>query len=478
MGTKFTFVFLILLVTGGALILLIHPVSAIESCNVKEDCYPEGFVLSSCGAFYSCLDNQCVVGSNSCAGAVCTDLDNGLNYNVKGKIMINGFVKATDTCSDAIGPNGPKLIEWFCNNSTDAGYVFEEYECPNECVGGACVEETSENTCTKYYTCLDGTKILECHSLGETCTCTTNPEQFCTPPNETSKNTCEKIYTCSDGTQKVEECQRVGNECVCPETPEELPSSICAGYQIEFPDSECKETYTCTDDTQVEKCFKVENGCACSIYPERLCESYDEGDKVCCKISYKSEDTINYLLTPKEACSYTVGSEKMLEVSESDFCGKSEKFESKIERECPSGCECTGSVTECLLEDGARTITITAGESGNIIIQIKGVEVKTNVILYHYNGKIYGEFKGVQREIKILPDEAKQKVEEEIETKIEEEEIELDEEGEYNIKAKKKARLFWVFPVSEKVQTAVNSETGIVGKVNAPWWEFLARDIK
>lgn len=481
MRRTFTFVFLILLVIGSTIILSTHSISAIQNCSVKEDCYPEGFVPSDCGTFYDCGDGQCVTGVNDCVA--CTDSDGGIDYFVRGfakQVKFTGDLpySNSDYCItwNTVGIQYPKntLIEHYCSE----GFVSKvNYTCPNGCIDGACVKETSEDACTKYYTCLDGTKILECDLSGETCTCTTNPEQFCTPPDETSQNTCEKIYTCPDGTQEVKECQRVGNECICEETPEEQPSA-CVGHEIEVSDSECEETYTCSDGTQIGKCVKIGNGCACPLYPERLCENYDEGDQVCCKVSYKSEDTINYLLTPKGSCSYTANSEKILEVVESDFCGKSEKFESKIERECPSGCECTGSVTECLLKDGTRTITIIAEESGNIIIQIRGVEVQTKVILYHHAGKIYGEFKGVQREIKILPDEAKEKVEEEIGTEIEEEEIELDEEGEYNIKAKKKARLFWIFPVSEKIQTVVNSETGIVGKVDVPWWDFLARDIK
>ncbi|MEK6935521.1 MAG: PepSY domain-containing protein [Nanoarchaeota archaeon] len=41
--------------------------TCVTNCTIKEDCYPAGFVPSTCGNFYSCIDNKCIVGSNACA---------------------------------------------------------------------------------------------------------------------------------------------------------------------------------------------------------------------------------------------------------------------------------------------------------------------------------------------------------------------------------------------------------------------------
>lgn len=162
-----------------------------------------------------------------------------------------------------------------------------------------------------------------------------------------------------------------------------------------------------------------------------------------------------------------------------DCVGKKEKKlkPGANETECPENCTCMGAVTKCEIE-GGREMTVLAGESGNIIVQIKGINMSTNVTLYHHNGKVYGNFKGNEtKELKVLPDQAKDKVEE-VEPDIEEEEIVLDENALYQINAKKKARLFWIFAVKEKVRTQVSSETGEVGKIKTPWWGFLAKDIK
>lgn len=150
----------------------------------------------------------------------------------------------------------------------------------------------------------------------------------------------------------------------------------------------------------------------------------------------------------------------------------------RIGIECPEGCECTGSVTECALEDGTRTITITAGDSGNTIIQIKDVDVKTNVVLYHHNGKIYGEFADEPKEIKVLPDEAEEKVKTKVGATLEDYDIKLGDDAIYTIETKKKSRLFFLFPVREKISAKLSSQTGEIIKIRNSWWGFLARDNK
>jgi len=147
------------------------------------------------------------------------------------------------------------------------------------------------------------------------------------------------------------------------------------------------------------------------------------------------------------------------------------------EPECPQNCTCTGNVTKCPVE-GGREMTISAGKSGNIIVQMKGVNMTTNVTLYKSDdGRFYGNFKDNEtKEIKVLPDEAKERIEE-LEPNLGEEKIALDENALYQINAKKKARLFWIFSVNEKVNGQISSETGEV-EIKTPWWGFLARDVK
>ncbi len=145
--------------------------------------------------------------------------------------------------------------------------------------------------------------------------------------------------------------------------------------------------------------------------------------------------------------------------------------------QCPTNCECTGSVVRCEFENGTRIMTITAGKSGNIIVQVKGENMTTNVTLYKSEDKVYGVFKGNEtREVKVLPDQVKEKIKAKIKAKLESEEIILDDEGTYQYNAKKEARLFLVIPVKVEVKAHIDSETGTVSDVESPWWSALAKD--
>lgn len=146
--------------------------------------------------------------------------------------------------------------------------------------------------------------------------------------------------------------------------------------------------------------------------------------------------------------------------------------------ECPEECTCAGSTVKCELASG-REMTVRAGNSGNVIVQVKGIDGSTKVTLYKAeDGKIYGVFKGnVTRRVKMFPDQVKEKIMERIRAKLQNENITLSDDGTYKYEAKKRARLFFIIPVRVPVKAEIDSETGEVIRVRpAPWWAFLARD--
>jgi len=146
------------------------------------------------------------------------------------------------------------------------------------------------------------------------------------------------------------------------------------------------------------------------------------------------------------------------------------------EGECPENCTCTGSVMKCALEKGGRNMTITAGQSGNIIVQVKQVNMSTNVTLYKSGGKVYGEFKGETKEVRVMPDMVKDRVRERVVRELEDEEIELDEEGIYKFRARKKVKLFGFIRTRVRVRAEINSETGELLRIRNSWWAFLASE--
>lgn len=107
-------------------------------------------------------------------------------------------------------------------------------------------------------------------------------------------------------------------------------------------------------------------------------------------------------------------------------------------------------------------------EIDNVVVTVKqAVEIKES--------KLYLETSVGPKEIKVLPNAASEKA---IETGIKNvEEIELKEEAAkpiYSVQGTKKARLLFIFPVTLKIETKIDAESGEVVFVKEPWWSFLA----
>jgi eight-cysteine-cluster-containing protein len=144
--------------------------------------------------------------------------------------------------------------------------------------------------------------------------------------------------------------------------------------------------------------------------------------------------------------------------------------------ECPLNCTCNGSTVKCGLKH-EREMTVYAGKSGNIIVQIKGENMSTNVTLYKSEeGKIYFITDNRTKEVKMLPDQVRERIRERLQRYFQNENMTLNEDGTYNYAGDKEAKLFFLFPIKIRVIAEVNSETGNVSNVKTPWWAFLAKD--
>jgi hypothetical protein len=237
----------------------------------------------------------------------------------------------------------------------------------------------------------------------------------------------------------------------------------------------CFRGYTCQDGTKIKQCWEIdltnESVCRCKAVSIDDCllsenkKNETENDENNNETETEDNETIH-----KENKTTEDNSEKNKE--KQIF-----KFENRTGQECTEGCTCTGVVMKCNTENG-REMTIFAGKSGNIIIQIKGVNMTTNVTLYKENESVYGEFSGSRTKKIILPDKIKEELENQKNIKTNISKMELDKDGFYNIEAKKKAKLFFIFSVNEKIKAQVNSETGQIIDMSSSWWGFLASDTK
>ncbi len=145
--------------------------------------------------------------------------------------------------------------------------------------------------------------------------------------------------------------------------------------------------------------------------------------------------------------------------------------------EIPEDCTITGSVIRCGLENG-RVMVVMAGQSGNTIVQVRGVNMTTRTELYHHNGQVYGVFENETRLIVYLPDQLKDIIRERTQARLNNTNITLNENGTYEYAAEKEARFLGLFKVKEKVKWFINPETGEIIREQGPWWGFLASDIK
>jgi hypothetical protein len=143
----------------------------------------------------------------------------------------------------------------------------------------------------------------------------------------------------------------------------------------------------------------------------------------------------------------------------------------------PENCSRRGSTIRCELENG-RSMVVEAGESGNTIVSVRGVNMTTRVELYHHDGRVFGVFgENESRPIDFLPDEIRERVRARINASIEgNESIELNDEGEYRVEVRKRARFLGLFRIRERMIFEVDPTTGGVLSERAPWWGFLAAD--
>jgi hypothetical protein len=318
-------------------------------------------------------------------------------------------------------------------------------------------------------------------------------------------NDCTNIT--SDKTYDICLTDKILSEGYCSENATSFINYTCSGICL---DGRCKAnvTSTCSKDSDCPSGKECEDG-KCVVDNEdndNETEDNDENetddkndsfDKVCCKLYMKQEikngfeEKTKFLWIDRDSCTSRENERDKIFTKEimndTSLCrGKFEvkekqriKFENRTGQICPTDCTCTGVVMKCPLEGGGRQMTIFAGKSGNIIIQIQGVNVTTNITIYSENGTLIGEFgNGDIKVIKITPDQLKIKFREKEKVELEDEEIELKDDGFYEYKGKKNARLLWTVPVKERVVSEVNPETGEITKIKTSWWGFLARDKK
>ncbi len=262
---------------------------------------------------------------------------------------------------------------------------------------------------------------------------------------------------------------------------------------------ECENNICVTEDEEDNETNHEDNDNNETEDEDHESNETDNENKVCClrTIIKDNESYQKYNFIEKDDClEFGNQTNKKSQIVNDDLCkerniNKTETkeeirerqrvhFEEKTGVECPNDCICTGVVMKCVLEDGTREMKVYAS-SGNLIVQIKDTNISTTVTLYKdENGTLYIHENGKDKEIKVLPDQAKEKVKERLkQNECDDcENIKLNEDAMYEFNVGKKSRLFWIFPVSEKKHVEISAENGEITKFRNPWWGFLAKDSK
>jgi len=249
-----------------------------------------------------------------------------------------------------------------------------------------------------------------------------------------------------------------------------------------------------------------DNNCRFDPCPEYKNNSGSEKE-VCCAISDSmSGSTPSYRIMKESACRNIEGLMNVSrEIVNDSFCNEktmgiargrpklnSSQIKNLIQERnrlmihaqngtCPERCDCAGSVMKCELANGTRELTVRAGNSDNMIIQVKGINASTKVELYKgEDGRIYAINKNNEtKEIRMLPDQVKERIKKRINARLERENITLNEDGTYDYQAEKRIRFLGIIPLKTRVKARINAETGEVTGISKPkWWEFLAKEEK
>ena len=269
--------------------------------------------------------------------------------------------------------------------------------------------------------------------------------------NNIETNTTEVNATIINKDEKKNETEiNNENEVETPEIPPVPASLICCHMTFTGEEGFSKDTYR----------FMKKEGCVSRERHPRV--SFEVVDRKYCK-----EEMQNRFEHMKEV----MKKRNRLNRLKSDVAAYLNSSE------CPENCTCAGSTIKCEL-NGGRKMIVVAGKSGNVIIQIKGVNASTNVTLYKSGDKLVGIFKGNQTREILPPDVVRDKIKKRIKARLEHENITLEDNGLYQVRANKKARLFLIVPVREHIISNVDAETGEIIKMRNPWWGFLARDVK
>ncbi|GEM_PF-6670736 len=395
-----------------------------EKCYIletycKNDSYAEKIISCPIG----CANGICL---NS--GQTCQESDEGIDYYTLGEVSHGGY-KTSDDCFDPL-----TLDEYFCNSTF---IDSQRVECSNKCVFGACVEEG--------VTCVDSDEGINGDIKGSIGAWSNSGSpyyseihDYCEIAGHTTRYG-DVISSCSG----QEDCFVVENYCTTDgkpgikyvDCPNGCVNSSCIGGSGEVRDTkerkcsenwECASWSNCLNGQKTRTCTDKNNCGTLSNKPETSMSCDAEGNN------------------PDQETMQEQNPGNQTQQTQQQIC------QAVALLNCPSGSELQEE------KDGFGCI----------------IRYRCSYVLST----------GGDVEVQIMPEQANQKLTQEIgegnyEAELKEEVIDGQKIAIYEITGEKEARLFGLFRIRARIISRVNAQSGEIININKPWWSFLASGI-
>jgi len=148
--------------------------------------------------------------------------------------------------------------------------------------------------------------------------------------------------------------------------------------------------------------------------------------------------------------------------------------------ECPSGCTCDEDEVKCPtggpidFEVGPKGGRVSIEKGSGEMMQVSEGQVSVQTkekLIFRNRSMIMTTAKG-DIEVKVMPSEVSNKAQTQL--RMNEFDIELKEDGMYNVKGQSQVRILGLFKTEMQVESKINAQTGTVEETKKPWWSFLA----
>lgn len=283
----------------------------------------------------------------------------------------------------------------------------------------------------------------------------------------------QEIFRISPGREQITITRKCPIECKCGEN-----EITCIAEEETIPET--------NERPALEQCVLSLCDCKCHLKGE----SQEEKTGKLCGINCFGLYNISGCAFKNGECAEVYRTE--IKRIKTDEAGVEAIEEEEATTTCPVGCTCADDSISCPTSEevvaeseiqtsietieGIKAITIRNSSPNQVSLHGLKVAAFTREKLILEENKLSLETEKGEKQIRVLPDLAYRKT---LEKEVQEiKEVELKQEAEkpiFSVRGTKKAKLFFLFPVTLNIETKIDAETSEILSVRKPWWSFFAR---